>query len=202
MSALRIELVDTDRAMVDAWRFAFATLGDEDAGRVRVVHGSILDRAVDAWVSPTNALGSMDGGLDGAIRGYFGPEIERRLQALIRRDHGGSLAIGRAVLVPTGEPSPRFVVSTPTVVGSAEPVAEPLTVAIAMAAALVAVDRYNARCARAGEAPILSLALPGLGAATGGVPVARCAGLMSRAWRAYLAGQLDRDAGLREALRA
>ena len=59
-SVPRVVLVDVNFEVVRAWRTAFAA--DPD---VEVVHGSILDQDVDAWVTPTNSRGRMDGGVDG-----------------------------------------------------------------------------------------------------------------------------------------
>ncbi len=94
---VKVVLVDINPKMVKAWRATF-----EENPEVEIVQGSMLDQEVDAWVTPTNARASMDGGLDGVIKGHFGPAIERRVQAEIRRLHGGLLPVGHATCVPTG----------------------------------------------------------------------------------------------------
>jgi O-acetyl-ADP-ribose deacetylase (regulator of RNase III) len=171
--ALRVVLVDVNRAVTAAWQAAFA-----DAPEVEIVRGSILKRATDAWVTPTNALGSMDGGVDAIINRHFGGRIQDLVQAEIRRKFGGSLPVGSATCVPTGGMTPRFLISTPTMVRSSEDVSDTLNVALACAAAFQAIHMQNA----AEPGSITSVALPGLGAATGRVPPRVCANLM---WTAY-----------------
>ena len=156
--ATRIVLVDINPKMISAWRSTF-----EENPEVQIVEGSMLAQRVDAWVTPTNAKASMDGGLDAAIKGHFGPAIERRVQAEIRRLFGGLLAVGHATCVPTGKTQPSFLISTPTMAGSSEDISDTLNVALACAAAFQAVHMQNAR----EPGSIQSVALPGLGANTG-----------------------------------
>lgn len=170
---VHVTFVDINPRMVAAWRQTF-----EGNPEVRVVQGSMLDQRVGAWVSPTNGRGQMDGGLDAVIKGHLGGGIEKRLQSLIAQRYGGLLPLGHALCVPTERTVPRFVVSTPTMVGSSEDVSDTLNVALACAAALQAVHVQNAFQ----PGSIESVALPGLGANTGKVPAEICADLM---WTAY-----------------
>jgi len=178
-SVLTVVLVDVNPKVVRAWRTAF-----HDTPEVEIVCGSILEQRVDAWVTPTNARGSMDGGVDAIIKHHFGPSIERSVQAEIQRSYGGAMPVGCATCVPTGGTTPRYLISTPTMTRSAESVRGTLNVALACAAAFQAIHIQNAREPES----IRSVALPGLGAATGRVPSRRCASLM---WTGY---QLFRDA--------
>src|SRR5262249_58539549 len=86
--------------------------------------------------------------------------------------------VGGAVGVPSGGMRPRYLISTPTMAASREDVSDTLNVALACAAAFQAAHAHNARA----PGSIGSLALPGLGAANGKVPVEICADLM---WTAY-----------------
>jgi O-acetyl-ADP-ribose deacetylase (regulator of RNase III) len=178
-SVLHVVLVDVNPLVARAWRAAF-----HDVPEVEVVCGSILDQSVDAWVTPTNARGHMDGGVDATIKHHLGAGIERRVQEAIGQLHGGAMPVGAAVCVPTGAAAPRFLISTPTMTRSAESVRGTLNVTLACAAAFQAIHAQNAR----EPDSICSVALPGLGAATGRVPPKRCARQM---WAAY---QLSRDA--------
>jgi O-acetyl-ADP-ribose deacetylase (regulator of RNase III) len=170
---LQVVLVDTNRAVTDAWKLAFA-----DAPEVEIARGSILKRPTDAWVTPTNAAGSMDGGVDAAVNRHFRGRIQGLVQAEIARKYSGHLPVGAATCVPTGGLQPRFLISTPTMVRSSEDVSDTLNVALACAAAFQAVHMQNA----VDPGSITSIALPGLGAATGRVPPRMCANLM---WTAY-----------------
>jgi O-acetyl-ADP-ribose deacetylase (regulator of RNase III) len=170
---VKVLLVDINPKMIQAWRATF-----EENPEVDIVSGSMLDQPVSAWVSPTNARGSMDGGLDLAIKNHLGPPVEKRLQQEIARLHHGLLPVGYATCVPSGKEIPSFLISTPTMVGSSEDVSDTLNVALACAAAFQAVHMQNARQ----PGSIRSVALPGLGANTGRVPVEICADLM---WTGY-----------------
>ncbi|MFI6845134.1 macro domain-containing protein [Kitasatospora sp. NBC_00085] len=170
---LRVVLTDLNKAVVEAWRAAFA-----DTPGIEIRTGSILDEDADAWVSPTNSLGRMDGGVDAVIKRHLGAGIQLRVQRAIRSRFAGSLPVGSAVCVPSGAVSPRFLISTPTMESSSQNVSETLNVALACAAAFQAIHRQN----RATPGSITSVALVGMGARTGRVPARVCANLM---WTGY-----------------
>ncbi|WP_282204311.1 macro domain-containing protein [Kitasatospora fiedleri] len=136
---LRVVLTDLNPDVVAAWRAAFA-----DTPGVEVRTGSILDVDVDAWVTPTNSRGRMDGGLDAVIKRHLGAGIQLRVQRAVRDGHGGELRVGSAVCVPSGAAVPRFLISTPTMRTSGQDVSRTLNVALACAAAFQAVHRQNA----------------------------------------------------------
>jgi O-acetyl-ADP-ribose deacetylase (regulator of RNase III) len=171
--ALKVVLVDVNRAVTAAWEAAFA-----DVPEVEIVRGSIVLRKTDAWVTPTNSLGRMDGGVDAVINRHFGGRIQALVQTEIGKRYGGTMPVGSATCVPTGGLRPRFLISTPTMVKSAEDVSDTLNVAMACAAAFQAVHVQNL----AEPGSIESVAIPGLGASTGRVPPRVCANLM---WTAY-----------------
>lgn len=171
--ALRVVLTDVNERVVEAWRAAFA-----DTPAVEIRRGSILDEDVDAWVTPTNSRGRMDGGVDAVIKRYLGAGIQLRVQRAIRDRFAGSLPVGSAVCVPSGATVPRYLISTPTMVQSSQNVSDTLNVAMACAAAFQAVHRQN----RKAPGSIRSVALVGLGAQTGRVPARICANLM---WTGY-----------------
>ncbi|MCH0538626.1 macro domain-containing protein [Streptomyces sp. MUM 203J] len=170
---LRVVLTDINAEVVAAWRAAFA-----DTPGIEIRKGSLLDERVDAWVSPTNSRGRMDGGVDAAVKRYLGAGIQLRVQRAIRDRFAGRLPVGGAVCVPSGAVGPRFLISTPTMERSAQNVSETLNVALACAAAFQAIHQQNK------EAPgsIGSVALVGMGARTGRVPARVCANLM---WTGY-----------------
>ncbi|MER5423464.1 macro domain-containing protein [Streptosporangium roseum] len=170
---LKVVLVDVNAKVVQAGRAAFA-----DTPEVEIHKGSILTRHVDAWVSPTNSRGRMDGGVDAAIKRHLGAGIQLRVQRAIRDRFGGSLPVGSAVCVPSGATNPKFLISTPTMVESVQDVSETLNVALACAAAFQAIHMQNEK----EPGSIESVALVGMGAATGGVPPRVCANLM---WTGY-----------------
>ena len=170
---LRVVLTDVNTKVVEAWLAAFA---DEPA--VEIVKGSILNQQVDAWVSPTNSYGRMDGGVDAVIKRQLGAGIQLRVQRRIRSAFGGLLPVGSAVCVSSGAVNPKFLISTPTMTTSSQDVSETLNVALACAAAFQAIHMQNAQV----PGSITSVALVGMGAATGRVPAQVCANLM---WAGY-----------------
>ncbi|MCC9311492.1 macro domain-containing protein [Kitasatospora sp. RB6PN24] len=170
---LKVVLTDINSEVVEAWRAAFA-----DTPGVEVHRGSILTEKVDAWVTPTNSKGRMDGGVDAAIKRHLGAGIQLRVQKAIRGGFAGTLPVGSAVCVPSGAVNPRFLISAPTMATSSQNVSETLNVALACAAAFQAVHRQN----REEPGSIRSVALVGMGAQTGRVPARVCANLM---WTGY-----------------
>jgi O-acetyl-ADP-ribose deacetylase (regulator of RNase III) len=170
---VRVKLVDVNPKMIKAWRESF-----EDNPEVEIIEGSMLEQQVSAWVTPTNAKASMDGGLDGVIKRQLGASIEKKVQAEVKRRYGGTMPVGTATCVETGVDLPRFLISTPTMVGSNDDISASLNVALACCAAFQMVHMHNTE--HGGQ--IRSIALPGLGAATGRTPVEICADLM---WTAY-----------------
>jgi O-acetyl-ADP-ribose deacetylase (regulator of RNase III) len=170
---LKVVLTDVNAKVVQAWRAAFA-----DTPEVEISNGSILDQRVDAWASPTNSRGRMDGGVDAVIKRHLGAGIQLRVQRAIRDQFGESLPVGSAVCVPSGATNPKFLISTPTMVQSVQNVSETLNVALACAAAFQAIHMQNER----DPDSIKSVALVGMGAATGKVPPRVCANLM---WTGY-----------------
>ena len=188
---VRVILVDVNAKMVAAWRATF-----EENPEVDIVHGSMLDMKATAWVTPTNAKGSMDGGLDAVIKRHFGPKIEASVQKEIARLHGGSMPVGYATCVETGADVPRFLISTPTMGGSSEDISDTMNVALACSAAFQAVHMQNARL----PGSIRAIALPGLGANTGKVPVEICADLMWTAYNMFRHHEFTDFAAMRTAL--
>ncbi|MFE5768554.1 ADP-ribosyltransferase domain-containing protein [Streptomyces sp. NPDC056485] len=170
---LRVVLTDVNERVVEAWRAAFA-----DTPGIEIRRGSILDEDVDAWVTPTNSRGRMDGGVDAAIKGHLGSGIQLRVRRAVRDRFAGAMPVGSAVCVPSGAAVPRFLISTPTMVESSQNVSATLNVALACAAAFQAVHRQN----RKAPGSIRSVALVGMGAQTGRVPARMCANLM---WTGY-----------------
>jgi O-acetyl-ADP-ribose deacetylase (regulator of RNase III) len=189
---VKVVLVDINVKMVGAWRDTF-----EENPEVVVVQGSMLDQKVDAWVTPTNSKASMDGGLDAVIKKHLGAAIEGRVQKEVAKLYGGFLPVGHATCVETGRTAaPRYVISTPTMTQSSQDISDSLNVALACAAAFQAVHVQNARA----PGSLTSVALPGLGANTGRVPVEICADLMWTAYNMFRARAFGTFAEMRAAL--
>jgi len=188
---IKVVLCDINPKMISVWRETF-----EENPEVEIVHGSMTDQLTSAVVSPTNAKGSMDGGLAAVLKGYFGSGVEQRVKAQIKKDYHGVMPVGFATCVETGKQLPRYLISTPTMVGSSEDISDSMNVALACAAAFQAVHQQHAREPNS----IRSVALPGLGAATGRTPVEICADLMWTAYDLFRFRQFSDFAEMRKAL--
>jgi O-acetyl-ADP-ribose deacetylase (regulator of RNase III) len=188
---VKVVLCDINEKMIKAWRDTF-----EENPEVDIVQGSMTAMQTSAWVSPTNSAGRMDGGLDLVIKRFLTDKVEKAVQQQIKDVHGGKLPLGRTTCVPTGRAQPAFLISTPTMQASNEDISDTLNVALACAAAFQAVHTQNAIA----PGSITSIALPGLGANTGRVPVEICADLMWTAYNLFRERSFTDSAQMRAAL--
>jgi O-acetyl-ADP-ribose deacetylase (regulator of RNase III) len=190
---VQVVLVDINAKMVSAWRETF-----EENPEVKIVQGSMLEQPVSAWVTPTNSGGSMDGGLDLVIKNKLGQQVQNAVQDAIKSEYGGKLPVGHATCVAANakRAHPQYLISTPTMHSSSEDISDKLNTALACAGAFQKVYEYNS------ENPgcISSVALPGLGANTGRVPVEICADLMWTAYNLFIQGKLTDPTAARAAL--
>lgn len=106
---MRLYLVDSSISVVAALREAFRTLSE-----VTVSHGDILCVAHNAVVSPANAFGFMDGGIDAAYRKFFGAAVEERVREAIGRRPEGYLPVGASLIVRTGHPAIPYLIVAAT----------------------------------------------------------------------------------------
>jgi O-acetyl-ADP-ribose deacetylase (regulator of RNase III) len=168
---MHLILCDLHRIMTAAWADAFA--GCED---VEVRQGDLTDLAADAYVSPANSFGQMDGGIDWALRERFGHRIEDRVQAAIARQ-GGMLPVGKALIVETDDDEVPYLVVAPTM--EVPSVVSGTDYAyLAMRALLGAVGEFEAE--RPGE--IETVAVPGLCTGVGRMEPRVAADQMRRAY--------------------
>lgn len=189
--------------MVSAWESAFAGLSDVTMSQGDIFStraGPIgvddpIDVVADAVVSPANSFGFMDGGIDAVFTHVFGPQLQDRLQSLLRAEHAGELPVGQAVIVETGHQTIPWCVSAPTM-RSPRGVPDTLNAFHAFRAALLAVRNHN----RTERLPIRTLLCPGLGTAVGAMPPARAARQMRAAWDRVALDGVFAPRSLREVL--
>ena len=164
---MKIVLCAVDTRLAGAWRRALPQ--PFGPAVVQVVEGDILSLQVDAVVSPANSFGFMDGGLDALYTRFFGPELQERLQRMIREQADGELLVGQALPVETGHARIPWCISAPTMrVPRRLESAEPAYLA----------TRAAVRCALA--AGLESMSIPGMGTGTGGLPPEPAARAMLR----------------------
>jgi O-acetyl-ADP-ribose deacetylase (regulator of RNase III) len=188
---VKVVLCDINPKMIAAWKETF-----EENPEVEIVQGSMLDQQCSAYVTPTNAKASMDGGLDGVLKKKFGQQLQTKIQAEVKKLYGGNMKVGTATCVESGADMPKYVISTPTMAGASDDISNSLNVALTCCAAFQAVHMHNAQHG----GTIRSVALPGLGAGTGRVPVEICADLMWTAYNLFREKEFTDYADMRKAL--
>lgn len=124
---------------------------------------------VDAWVSPANSLGWMDGGIDTAYVEFFGNQLQEEVMAAIAALPRRLLPVGQAILHKTRSYFPDLIIA-PTMPYPA-PIKDVVDVYRSTWAA--------ARCAYANG--FNHIVFPGMGTLTGRVPSPIAAALMAGA---------------------
>ncbi|GLY36589.1 tail protein [Amycolatopsis sp. NBRC 101858] len=170
-------LCAVDEPLATAWTSAAEKL----TGRVRVHRGSVLDVVAQAVVSPANSYGWMRGGIDAVYARAF-PGVEQSVRSAVLAFHGGELPIGEAVIVPTGEAEPAWLISAPTMRGPGERLPAD-TVHPYLAARAVFLQWRDGGLDQGPVREFVdTIAMPGLGTGVGGVDPATCARQVAAAW--------------------
>ena len=170
-------LCAVDEPLATAWTSA----AEKVTGRVRVHRGSVLDVVAQAVVSPANSYGWMRGGIDAVYARAF-PGVEQSVRSAVLAFHGGELPIGEAVIVPTGEAEPAWLISAPTMRGPGERLPAD-TVHPYLAARAVFLQWRDGGLDQGPVREFVdTIAMPGLGTGVGGVDPATCARQVAAAW--------------------
>lgn len=174
---LRLVLCALDEPLAAAWR----EIAEQREG-LSAHLGSVLDARADAVVSPANSYGWMRGGIDAVYARTF-PDVEQHVRSAVLAYHGGELPVGEALLVPTGAPSPTWLISSPTMREPGEQLpADTVHPYLSARAAL----RLWSEGALENGTPIRevvrSIAMPGLGTGVGGASPEICARQVAAAW--------------------
>jgi O-acetyl-ADP-ribose deacetylase (regulator of RNase III) len=186
---VKIFLRDLSESIIDAWYTVFAGYPD-----IEISCGNILDLQKDAIVSPANSFGFMDGGIDLAYSRYFGRDLQKRLQRVIREEYYGELPVGRAIILETRNKEIKYLISAPTM-RVPQDISETLNAYLAFRAVLIEVKEFNDKNGN----KIKSFLCPGLGTLTGGMPPMTCAVQMKKAYDSILKGIPTFPADLNEA---
>jgi O-acetyl-ADP-ribose deacetylase (regulator of RNase III) len=170
---LKIYLRDHNLPLVNKWKAAFENCDDVEASC-----GNVLDIAADAIISPANSFGFMDGGVDLAYSNHFGWDLEKRLQAVIKKEFNGELPVGMSTIIKTGDNTIKYLISCPTM-RIPEDVSKTLNAYLAFRAAFIAVFKHNEEHS---DDPITSILCPGLGTGVGRLSYGACAMQMRYAY--------------------
>jgi O-acetyl-ADP-ribose deacetylase (regulator of RNase III) len=175
VSALpQIILCDQRPDIVRAWRHAFADFPDVD-----IRSGDLLDIECDAYVSPANSFGVMDGGIDYALRERF-RGIEEQVRNGIAMA-GSYLPVGMAIVVETLDLEVPYLICAPTMEIPSD-VGNTRNAFLAMSALLSALDEFNA----ANDDVITSIAIPGLCTGIGAMEPYESAAQMAHAYSDWI----------------
>jgi O-acetyl-ADP-ribose deacetylase (regulator of RNase III) len=169
---VQLILADPKEELCQAWRIAFQSYPE-----VEIFHGRFEQvQTFDCMVSAANSFGLMDGGVDLAISNYFGHNLQLCIQKVIIDKYNGEQPVGTSFIVETNHPHHPYLAHTPTM-RVPLPINNTDNVYQAMKAMLQAVKSFNAESEK-----IKTVVCPGLGTATGRVPVAEAARQMEVAY--------------------
>lgn len=182
-----IILAAIDNDLADAWeRYCGSLTG------VRVHRGSILEVQCDAYVSPANSFGFMDGGIDRLYIERFGAHVQDRLRIAIRERHHGELLVGAAEIVETDDVTVPYIIAAPTM-RVPMVLSDTVNPYLAARAALLLIEHASfssgTHSGKRLRHEIRSLAIPGLGTGVGSVGSNTCAHQVRAAIEEVLLGR-------------
>lgn len=173
---MNLVLVSINNELESAWKYH---LGDLPG--VSFHRGHIMDVECDAVVSPANSFGFMDGGIDAVYLDNFGIHLEKRVQERIRTKFNGELLVGQATTVATESEKIHkipWLIVAPTMRVPMRLPADTVNPYLAARAVFIEVSNYTSL-----DPDKVTVAMPGLGTATGGVPAEICGHQVATAWR-------------------
>jgi len=106
---MQIVFAATEPALADAFE-----AHSKDLENVDVFRGSIFDVEADAYVSPANSFGFMDGGIDAWFVWRFGAVVQDNVRLAILEHWQGELPVGTAQIVETADDEVPFLIAAPT----------------------------------------------------------------------------------------
>lgn len=131
---------------------------------IKIKDADILTQEADAIVSPANSFGFMDGGLDYQLSEFFGWDLEKKLQKIIKEKHSGELIIGNAEILETGNKKIPYLISTPTMRVPMK-IENTMNPYLATRAMFNAINEFNSK-----ENKIKSVLIPSMGTGVGRIP--------------------------------
>ncbi|AFM05648.1 putative phosphatase, C-terminal domain of histone macro H2A1 like protein [Bernardetia litoralis DSM 6794] len=153
-----ITLIDLNEKLCEEWKKSFNEFSD-----IKIINGKFeYVKDFDCLVSPANSFGLMDGGIDLAIRNYFGMTVQYNVQKRIQKEFYGEQPVGTSIIVFTENEFHPFLAHTPTMRVPTD-ISKTDNVYNAFFAMLTSVANYN----KNNKIRIETVLCPGLGTATG-----------------------------------
>jgi O-acetyl-ADP-ribose deacetylase (regulator of RNase III) len=170
-------LVDVQTELCEAWINSFKNLP-----RVTVYNGKFQEiTEFDCIVSPANSFGLMDGGIDLLIRNFFGMQVQKNVQKIIKKEFYGEQPVGTSIIVDTENDDHPFLAHTPTMRVPRD-ISNTDNVYNAAFAMFRAIANHN----KNDRTRINKVLCPGLGTATGRVKPKEAARQMALAYKNFL----------------
>lgn len=105
----KIILYDINKQLCDSWNKYF-----KDVKEVKVINCSFKDLESEYVVTAGNSYGWMTGGIDLAVRDYYGQVIQDKIQQLILAQPKRCLDIGNSIIIYTGDDKKPYLIYAPT----------------------------------------------------------------------------------------
>lgn len=145
--------------LANAFRLAFADVEDVEIVQDDFEHFMAEHASVDGIVSPANSYGMMTGGLDKALRDYFGMDLQDAVRDIILTEYFGEQTVGTSIAVDIPGYPGKKLIHTPTM-RTPSVIIDYQTVYLCMRSALMAALKSG----------VHSLMVPAFGGSTGQVP--------------------------------
>lgn len=104
-----IVLYDTNNELCEYWKFYF-----KDEPDVTVQHKRLQNLESEYVVTAGNSYGWMTGGIDLAVRQYFGQDIQDTIQSVILGLPGRYLPVGSSIVIETYNNYLPYLIYAPT----------------------------------------------------------------------------------------
>lgn len=172
-----LTLVDEQLDLCNHWKLFF-----KDFPFVKIYHGKFQTvKTYDCLVSPANSFGLMDGGIDLAIRNYFGMRVQYNVQKIIHKRYYGEQPVGTSFIALTENEEHPFLAHTPTMRIPLD-ISSTDNVYNAMFAMLCAIANYN----KENKVRIEKVLCPGFGTSTGNMDLEEAARQMFVAYKNFM----------------
>lgn len=169
---MRIILYDINKDVTDAWKKEF------NNENVDIQNISIESLKADYVVTAGNSYAWMTGGIDLAVRNYFGQQIQDKIQEVLMENRG-YLPVGSVMCVGTGDIDKPYLLYVPTMETPRFIFQEDIYF---VACKIFRFIKYN----HTKDIESKSIAICGLGTGTGFVTPEDCAKAMYKAYKDVL----------------
>lgn len=163
MIQLKITLYDINKKLCSEWEKEFA-----ECSNVEVKNCDFKKLECEYVVTAGNSYGWMTGGIDLAVRNYYGQKIQDEIQEVILEKEGRYLQVGESITIYTGDKKKPNLIYVPTM-----EIPKQITKIDVFYVFAKLLEKYNN----------INFACCGLGTGTGGISEEECAKQMKLAYK-------------------